>query len=94
MKQLGALISLFSCIAPPLLGILLIVSLSKVTINQCPRCHKFGVKETLREDLLGIFQKEVQFSRSTYVVPHEKYNSYHRCKSCGHEWMTTRVEKL
>jgi hypothetical protein len=91
------MLDLILCLWQPLaVGIIVFILLQLLPnpASQCPHCRKFGVKETLREDLVGIFEKGVQFGRDYRVIPHEKYELYHRCKSCGYEWMTTRIQRL
>jgi hypothetical protein len=59
--------------------------------SKCPRCRRPWGREDLRKDRVDVFYRDV-FLDGLPPVPHERYRVHHRCKYCGHRWISTQVK--
>jgi hypothetical protein len=69
---------------------------------RCPQCGKYWAAEELGEERMGIFRKHepslfdtgIPGTRSTSMVPYEKYKVHCKCAYCSHRWEFSRSRKL
>ena len=83
-----------------LLSFVLVIAWIRLEQSRCPDCRRFGARQDLGKELLGISKQTRRFWSSLNdvplgrIVPHEKYRVYHRCRHCGHEWTSVDARKL
>ena len=58
-----------------------------------PKCLKPWAREDTRREAAEIFYKDV-LSGGLTPVTHMRHKLHHRCRYCGHEWTSIKVEKL
>ncbi len=61
--------------------------------NKCPRCRKPWAKENMSKERKDVFYRDVLLD-GLPPVPHVRYRVHHRCKYCGHRWMSTQAKRL
>ena len=61
--------------------------------TKCPACQKAWGREIERKEKVALFNQDIPLD-GLPPIPHVEYRLHNRCRHCGHQWISTRTEKL